>query len=55
MPKFRHFIRQQSGIEFQGSRIKIHAFGQKLDTLCAIGGGVHLPFLEWKFVFDVKN
>ena len=43
------------GPDFSFSRLKIHGFGQKLDTLCATRADPNLEFRALKSVFKVKH
>ena len=43
------------GPDFSFSRIKIHVFGHKLDTLCSTRTDPILAFHDLKSVFKVKN
>ena len=43
------------GPNFSVSRLKIHVFGHKLDTLCSTRAETILAFRELKSVFKAKN
>ena len=42
------------GLNFSISRLKIHVFGHKLDTLCSTRADQILAFRAFKSVFKVK-
>ena len=48
-------MRHSRGHDFSFSRLKIHVFGYKLDTLCAVRADPNLAFRELKSMFRVKN
>ena len=48
-------MRHSRGPYFSVSRLKIHVFGSKLDTLCATRADPNLAFHGLKSVFKVKN
>ena len=53
--KIRHFFRHSRGPDFSVSRLKIHVFGQKLDTFSATRADTIFPFHALKSMFLVKN
>ena len=48
-------MRHSRGPDFPLSRLKIHVFGHKLDTLCATRTDPNLAFRALKSVFKIKN
>ena len=48
-------MRHLRGPNFSVSRLKIHVFGHKLDTLCATRSDPNLAYRALKPVFKVKN
>ena len=48
-------MRHSRGPDFSVSRLKIHVFGPKLDTLCATRADPNLEFRTLKSVLNVKN
>ena len=48
-------MRHSRGPDFSFSRLKIHVFGRKLETVCATRADPILAFRALKSVFKVKN
>ena len=48
-------MRHPRGPDFTISRLKIHVFGHKLDTLCATRADPILAIRDLKPVFKIKN
>ena len=48
-------MRHSRGPDFSISRLKIHVFGHKLDTLCATRANPNLEFRALKSMFKVNN